>query len=114
MGFKDKKNGKSGKSSDKKPSTWRKLGSVWENKGENGKFYSFTGDDYYGDLIFRDKESGVFYKVLGATLFDPKEGAPDNLIFNLSVDVSKTEGKYPNVEVMGDGENEDEESGSDD
>lgn len=101
MGFgnrnkKSSKGGKSlgGKSKGKKDSEWRKILSM--NESEKGGHY-LSVDDYYGDLLFRDKETGDLYKVNLIGLFDPNDKAPDFVVYNGSVNLKNEK----HVELLG-------------
>lgn len=93
MGFGNRNKGSSkggksfggkGKKGGKKDSEWRKLLSM--NESERGGHY-LSVDDYYGDLLFRDKETGNLYKINLIGLFDPNEKAPDFVVYNGSINL---------------------------
>lgn len=67
-----KKKGRSKKNREEE-SNWVTLAQVLEN--DDGSLY-FKGEDYYGDLLFRDSD-GNLYKINNASIFDPLDNAPD-------------------------------------
>lgn len=81
--------GKSDKGSKKEKNTdkvFRRIGTMWESKKYEGT-HNISVDDYHGDLIFQDKETKKFYKVKAISLYNPNEKAPENAIYNLTIDL---------------------------
>lgn len=92
MGLPGKK-GKKGSSSD---GNWKKVGALWQDKDDESRLFATT-DDYSGELYFRDKDSGEYYKVNFISLFEPKKhknakkALPKNLLYNMSVNLNNPE-----------------------
>lgn len=80
-----------GKKSKEKETNWVTLASVLESK--KGNIY-FKGEEYFGDLLFRDKEGNVF-KINMAGIFDPHENAPDFVQNVIRVNLEDSESAEP-------------------
>ena len=79
-----------------KEKLWRKIASMWKSKNFDG--HNISTDDYEGTLIWQDKKTERFYKVVRCSLFTPKDGAPQDLVYNLLINLNN---EY-DVEAMSD------------
>lgn len=95
MGFRGNRKGNKNKNrkSDRGESRYLKVASVWPSKDYEGQVY-IECDDYFGELLFREKKTGKLYKVDYMNLFEPKSfktkqgkkiTPPEDLLFNVCV-----------------------------
>lgn len=92
------KSGKSsGKSGGKKKSSYRTVGSIWENEvkvdGKRKTILNFNvdnpdpDDEYHqGTLLWLDAETGKAFKVKSMNIFEAEKG-PDTLLNKLSINL---------------------------
>lgn len=68
-----------------KEKIYRKVGTIWESQKFEGHYIGT--DDYYGALLFQDKETNKIFKVKGFSLFEPREGDPVGKTYDLVINI---------------------------
>jgi len=78
--------GSGNKKGKKKDSEYRNVGSLWEATKFDG--YNISINDYSGNLIYQDKDTGEYYKVKAISCYEPKrDDVPKNLVYDLVIDL---------------------------
>lgn len=85
-----------------KEKLYRRIATMWKSKHFDG--HNLQIDDYFGDVLFRDKETGKFYKLKGASFFEPNEKAPADAVYNVVINLCS---EY-DVELLDDSDSESE------
>jgi len=76
---------------DKGTNLIRKVGSLWESNRKPGSYY-VRADDYFGDLIFHERKTGKYYKVLTLQCYEPTakggNALPAGLQYNVCLNLT--------------------------
>jgi hypothetical protein len=115
--------GSKGKGGKKKVSSYRTVGSIWENKvkvdGKTKTILNFNvdnpdeDDEYHqGTLVWIDAKTGKTFKVKSMNVFEAEKG-PDELLNKLSINL-KNEYQVEELDADGNSSDDDDDDSDDD